>query len=491
MRKTLSILLTAILAFGGFFCSCKRRETKKECTVYEITAEYMPNERALIGTVKVDFFNSSNIELDCVKLQLYPNAYRKGTVYSPIGYDVWTEAYYDGESYGEITVSSVLGGSNYDITGADKNILAVRLQAPLSPESRVTLDIGFSTRLALVNHRLGITEKTVNLVGAFPVVCGLTDDGFYECVSSDVGDPFFADCADYEMRLTVPKEYALATTGEIQEENWLESKKRYTVSALNARELAFALSTEFTVFEQTAGKTSVKYYALQGDGGRETVTLASQAVEFYSASFGEYCMDGLALVETDIVRGSADHAGLCLVSSKLSAEEKRWAVAKEIASQWWYAAVGVNRSEYAWLVEGLAEYSAALFFDKHAEYGLSKSDCAQAASERYCAYVENYRKALGWVDTRMNRPLSEFLNAYEFQRVCSDRVALMFFELEKAIGQKKALSGLRKYYSENLGGQSTPAHLVGAFERIGLDLQGFFEGYWDGKESFLSFQKKS
>ena len=91
----------------------------------------------------------------------------------------------------------------------------------------------------------------------------------------------------------------------------------------------------------------------------------------------------------------------------------------------------------------------------------------------------------------MNRPLSSFLNTYEYERVCADRAALMLVELEKGIGQKKLLSGLRKYYSENLYGQATPAHLVGAFERVGLDLHGFFEGFWDGKESFLTFAKKS
>lgn len=482
-----------IFTLGGFLCGCKRREGQKERTVYEVTAEYMPTERALTGTVKVDFFNSSGLELDSVCFQLYPNAYRKGRVYSPIGYDVFAEAYYSGESYGEIAISSVLGGANYEITGADKNILAVRLPAPLAPESRVTLDIGFSTRLAEVNHSLGITEKTVNFVGAFPTACALTDNGFYECVPSDICDVSFSAAADYEMRLTVPKEYGLAATGKIREENWLESKKRYTVSASNVRELAFALSTGFAVFEEKTGKTTVKYYGLNSEDGQgqETAALAVQAIAFYSASFGEYFSNEFSLAETDVVHGGAARAGLGFISQKLSKGERRWAVAKGIALQWWSAAVGVNRSEYAWLAEGLAEYSAALFFEKHGGYGVSKAECARAAGERYHQYTQNYQKALGWVDTRMNRPISSFLNVYEYQRVAGDRAALMFFELEKAIGQKRVLAGLRNYYAENAGGMATPAHLAGAFERTGLDLRGFFEGYWDGKESFSTLVKKS
>ncbi len=491
MRKTVCVLLAATLGFGGFMCGCKRREGQKERTVYEVTAEYMPAERSLIGTVKVDFYNSSALELDSVCFQLYPNAYRKGAVYSPVGYDVWSEAYYAGESYGDITVSSVVGGVNYEIAGADKNILAVRLANPIPPEGRVTLDVGFCTRVPTVKQGLGVTPKTVNLVGAFPTVCALTYEGFYECLASDIADVAFAECADYEMRLTVPKEYSLLATGEMREENWLESKKRYTVFATNVRELAFVLSSEWTAGEERTGKTAVKYYALGGDDSAETARLATEAVAFYSATFGEYFADTISVAETDIVRGVGSYAGVCLATRELSIEENRWAVAYAIALQWWRAAVGVNRSENGWLADGLAEYSAMLFFDKHAEYGRTKKDCLQVAGERYREYVEQYQKALGWVDTRMNRPLSSFLNVYEYERVSLDRTALMFTDLEKAIGQKKVLAGLRKYYAECLGGMATPAHLVGAFERIGLELQGFFEGYWAGKETFAPLTKKS
>jgi hypothetical protein len=484
MKKRISLLLVAVLLFAGALGGCKSKQKQKERTVYEITAEYVPAQSSLTGTVKVDFYNDSKVDLDVLKFELYPNAYRQGRLFSPIGYDVMAEAYYAGDSYGEIVVSSVLGGGNYEITGADKNVLSVRLVEPLAPEERITVDIGFSTRLAKINHRLGVTQSTVNFAGAFPVLCGLTDEGFYECVYSSIGDPFFADCADYSLSLTLPKEYALATTGKIVAENGLESKKKYTVSALNVRELAFSLSDSFALFEAYTGKTAVRYYAVQAEEGQELADFAAQIVAFYSSAFGECLYEELSLVETSIVNQSADHAGLCMFSSRLSGAERLWTVAKEIAAQWWYAAVGVNRAEYAWLVEGLSEYSAALFFDKYSGYGLSKSEWVDGARARYDEYKDSYRKALGWVDVRMNRPLSSFLNAYEYERIAVDRAALMLFELEKGIGSKKFLTGLRKYYAENSYGNATPAHLVGAYERIGLDLNGFFAAYLEGKGDF-------
>ena len=115
---------------------------------------------------------------------------------------------------------------------------------------------------------------------------------------------------------------------------------------------------------------------------------------------------------------------------------------------------------------------------------MTKVSEIDGANARYKTYKDAYQKALGWVDTRMNRPLSTFLNAYEYQSVSVDKAVVMFAELEKSIGQKKLLAGLRKYYSDNLCGCSTPSHLVGGYEKIGLSLQGFFDGYTEGKGTF-------
>jgi hypothetical protein len=84
----------------------------------------------------------------------------------------------------------------------------------------------------------------------------------------------------------------------------------------------------------------------------------------------------------------------------------------------------------------------------------------------------------------MNRSLSTFLNGYEYRCISEHKAVVMFSELEKAVGKKRLLSSLRKYYAENLYGSATPAHLVGAFERNGLGVAGFFESYWAGKGTF-------
>lgn len=477
------VLLVAMLSgcvFGGIGCA----KQVKERTMYEVVVEYKPLDNALTGTVKMDFYNHSEMELDCLQLQLYPNAYRKGAIYSQIGYDATTEAYYAGESYGEISISSVLGCTSFTVGGEDKNLLYAQLDKPLAPNERITLDIGFSTRLAEVNASLGLTKSTVNFAGAFPTACTLTENGFYECVPSDVGQAAVADCADYSVRLTLPREYFLACAGEVVEEKTLESKKQYTISATNMRDFTFSLSTSYAAIEGYTGKTRVGYYYENDERKEEMLALAIKAVEYYSSIFGEYPHKRLALLQTNIVQDAVDYAGVCMLSKGLSKDALVWSVLTKTAAQWWYSSVGANRVENAWLVDGLSAYSAALFLEAHPEYERTKKEIVFDARKEYDEYRDAYRKALGWVDTRMNRPLSTFLNAYEYRCISEHKAVVMLSELEKAVGSKRLLSSLRKYYAENLYGSATPAHLAGAFERNGLAVAGFLESYWAGKGTF-------
>jgi hypothetical protein len=64
-------------------------------------------------------------------------------------------------------------------------------------------------------------------------LCGYKDGGFYENTYDFIGDPFYHDCAEYEISLTIPKDYTLASGCNIKEEKALESKKKYTMSAMN------------------------------------------------------------------------------------------------------------------------------------------------------------------------------------------------------------------------------------------------------------------
>lgn len=480
MKKTISRILTVCACFCAFsFSSCEKE--KKVATVYEITAEYSPENGTLAGASKVTFQNCTDSALSVLKFQLYPNAYREDALYRPVSKACETSAYYAGESYGEMVISSVNGAKNWEVLGEDENILYAYLERALYPEEKVVLDIAFLIKLAKVNHRTGITKKTVNLGNCFPTLCGIKDGGFLESVYYDDGDPFYSDCADYKVTVKTPKEYLVASSGAEVSERTLESKKEYTVSLTNARDFALVLSDCYKKAEGDADGVRVYYYYYDDKNAQKRVDLIEEAFAFFRETFGAYPYPTFTLAQTGFCQGGMEYPALAMISDSLSEENAVRSAVHEIAHQWWYAVVGSNQIENAWQDEGLAEYSALVFFENYEKYGVSREACVASALKEYRSYYDVYGSVLGRTDTAMTRHLKDFISDYEYKCLSYDKAVVMFDTLRKSVGDKKFFAGLKRYYAENAFENATPDSLIGAFERVGLDARGFFESFLQGK----------
>ncbi len=481
MKKLFAWLLLLLSCLVGAFALVGCKKEKKPYTRYEITAEYAPENRTLAGTVKVTFKNDTDLELSVLKFNLYPNAYRKDALYRPLSKGYEDAAYYQGESYGEMVISSVNGSKNWEVMGEDENILYVYLERSLYPGDSVVLDVGFMTKLAHVNHRTGITKHTVNLGNFFPILCGFKNGGFYECAYYSDGDPFYTECADYKLTLTLPKEYVAAATGKITDERTLESKKVYTMSATNVRDFALVLSEKYRVLRADIGKTELIYYYYADKTPRESLAAAEEAFAYFEKTFGEYPYDAYALAETGFCFGGMEYPALSMISDTLTGSARNRAIVHETAHQWWGITVGSDQTENAWQDEGLAEYSALLFFENYEKYGFTREDMVTDALKEYRSYYDVYGSVLGRADTAMTRHLKDYLSDYEYRCLSYDKALVMFDTLRKSVGDKKFISSLKRYYEGNRFALVGAGTLVGSFEKTGLDVAGFFDSFLKGK----------
>ena len=481
MKKIIGVTLALICSILSLpiFVGCG--EETESYSRYEINAEYVPESKTLTGTVKLTFENRTDNEIEVLKFQLYPNAYRKNALYKPISTTYESSAYYAGESYGEMVISSVHGSKNWEVMGEDENILYAYLERSLYPGDKVVLDIGFMTKLANVDHRTGVSKHTVNLGNFFPILCGIKNGGFAETVYYSDGDPFYSECADYKVSLTVPKDYVVASTGEIIEERTLESKKVHTMSQTNVRDFAMVLSEDYRVVSsETDGKT-LSYYYYADETPQKTLDLIKESFGFYEDTFGEYPYEHYAVAQAGFCLGGMEYPCVSFVSDNLTETDRARTIAHETAHQWWYGVVGSDQLENAWQDEGLAEYSALAFFENYEKYGVTRDNMIKEAMQEYRSYYDVYGSVLGRTDTRMTRNLKEYLSDYEYRCLSYDKALIMFDTLRKSVGDKKFFASLSKYYKTHAYEIATVGDLVGCFEKSGLDVSGFFESFLDGK----------
>ena len=462
-----------------FLVSCGNRA---KITEYDITAELDGN--TLTGRETVTFYNSYDTSFKELKFNLFPNAFRSGAKVKPIAEQYKGIAYYNGENYGDMEILSVAENGvpvDFTVGGEDRNVLTVPLQTEVFPEEKATLTVEFKVELAEVIARTGITKKTVNLANFYPILCAVDKDGFYECLYYPVGDPYFSECANYTVTLTFDDNLAMATSGYPVKSETAGDKKKETYKIENARSFSAVASENFLVVSAKYRDTQVNYYYYDDDNPEEFLDYAVRSLDLFGRLFGEYPYKTYSVAKTGFIQGGMEFPALVYISDDLERKAFGEVIAHETAHQWWQTVVGNNETEYGFLDEGLAEYSVVLFYENYSDYGYTRKNLLAASEKTYKTFCSVSDKLFGKVNTVMTRSLKDFNSEYEYVNIAYVKPCIMYDTLRETIGDKKFFAGLKKYYSDYAFKIAAPDDLVGAFEKTGTDVNGFFDGFFYGK----------
>ncbi len=466
MRKITVFLALACLVGSFTAVGCAPQEGR---TKYQMSLAYA--EGKLTGSATVQLFNRSDEPRQTLDFYLLPNAYREGASVPAVSELYRPAAYYMGESYGEIVVREGKGGA-FSVCGEDENLLRVTLSEPLAPKSYASLSFEFETTLAAVEHRLGVGRNAVNLYAFYPVPIANGE----ACSPSPLGEPFTAECADYEVSITLPPEYGCAYAGNGVAD--LE-KNTYHIIIEDARDCTIVLGKEMCVEKKQVGNVCVESYAFGKKPSERVLLAAAESLSFYGEKFGAYPRSRYAVVETNLCVGGMEGEGISLLSDGLRERELLYATVHETAHQWWYARVGSNQNGEAWQDEGLAEYSAALFFDGKPSYGYQKGELMKNAESSYRAYFSVLGQLSGEMNTQMSRPLSSYSGEYEYENIAYHKGMLLFSRLHAYVGERSFFQGLKKYAQTYRGKIATRENLLSCFG--GNHAARLAQSFLDGK----------
>ncbi len=480
MRKIFSLILAAgCLAAACGLASCGTASGGR--TQYDIKGEYHAQERLFTAEMTADIRNPLGRETDELKFQLWPNAYRAEAKFRPVSELFASSAYYDGESYGEIEIKGITGAKSFEICGEDENILSVKLASPLKAGGRASIGISFEVELAKIEHRLGVAACAVNLANFYPILCAAKDGEFCEYVYCPNGDPFVSETADYDVTITLPSSYTLATGFAAEEGEEIEGKRAYHVRAEGVRDVAFVFAEGMKCVTAEEGGVEVAYYYASDRDPQRTLEAAAKSLAYFSETFGAYAYPRYAVAETGFVYGGMEYPALSMIANDLSEAELPAVVAHETAHQWWYAMVGSDQYGSAWQDEGLAEFSAALFLGEHPEYATTYRDFVNACERSYRAYFSVTSQLNGETDTTMSRPLPSFSGEYEYRNLVYDKGVILFDRVREVMGERKFFQALRRYCDEYCGKIAAEDDLIRCFERSSGGIGDLFASFLEGR----------
>jgi len=447
---------------------------------YRIAAVFDPEQAELSCTQTVEYRNNHDVNFDKLYFHLYPNAFRDEKRV-PFFAEEKLKAYPNGFSPGWIDIHQLMVNGKpvkFNIGGYSSDILTIILDTPLSPSQKAIINMAYTVKLPNSLGRFGYGQHTFNVTNWYPIVCVYDHTGWNTDPYYPVGDPFYSDVANYQVEIKAPSSYTIAATGKAIEVKDEEGYKVWNFKALAVRDFAWVASRDFEVLSRSVDGIMVYSYFLPGsrDGGEKALECAAAAIEIFNSRFGRYPYSHLAVVQSDFFVGGMEYPCLVMIDKNLYNPEHQWleyVTVHETAHQWWYAVVGNDQIDEAWLDEALTEYSTVLYYENRYGEDVGKQVYDQVIANGKCSYLQNYY--FQGIRHTIDQPVYKFTDWLTYDLVVYGKGASLFNELRQAVGHQKFYDILQRYYEDNKFKNATAAQLMKACEEItGKSWNDFF-----------------
>lgn len=487
LRLVFTIFLSAcvILLVG-----CKKSDNLdkigKNLTNYYISVDFDNANKTVAASQQVDYINSTDTVLKQVKFHVYPKYFELGATDKVVPQTKVNDCYKRGMSYCKFEFNSLkVAGKDVAVVleGENDGILSVNLPNSLMPTECVKIEMQYNITLPNCEHRFGYGDDTTNLANFYPIACVYEQSvGFSTNPYNANGDPFYSDCANYVVDLTVDSNLVVAGTGTQANLKHGQGKNQIEFRAKVVRDFACVISDKFEYKTAKAGKVDVNYFYYNDANADLTVKAAVDAINTFSKKFGDYPYQNFSVVKCNFLYGGMEYPNLVMISDKIdNLDDYLNVIIHETAHQWWYGMVGNDEYSLPWLDEALTEFSTALFYDYNKDYSLTHAEIVKANKENYTLFITVYQDVLGQIDTSM-RAVDKYNTEPEYTYCTYVKGTLMYESLFALIGERKFIKATQIYLNNNKFKNAKVEDLVEAFSAAaGSDMQSFFDSWLKGK----------
>jgi hypothetical protein len=355
---------------------------------YDIDVTLDPALRTITGSEIITWRNPGAVAAYSIRLHLYWNAFRNTNSTwlrqrHLAGDDPFEDAGEDAFGYSNVTKlirlnddgteTDLLKGDFRAISPDDQNkddrtLWAATLKDAVEAGGTMRLRVEWTGKFPKNFDRTGQIGNYFFVSQWFPKLgvfeAGWTAHQFW------ANSEFFADFGDYDVRMTVPAGWVLGATGVEQSRTDANGKTTYRYTQDAVHDFAWTTSPDFIEQRQQftlPGRAPVNLRLLMQP---EHAHLADRhfagaiaALKYYGEWYGAYPYPTLTIVDPPYQSESGGMeyptiftAGTRWLSPRYS-NDPEYVVLHEAGHQFWYGMVANNEVEFAWLDEGINEYS--------------------------------------------------------------------------------------------------------------------------------------
>lgn len=447
---------------------------------YDMDLTLNEADRTVSGHVVFDFYNDSDDPWDKLYMRDYPSLF---TDPESVGYDSSMEIHGALTEIGDVTDGrdgSRLACERDD----DVSVIWLGLPKPLASNDRMTLEYDFKTTVPTVADRFGVEAGVFNVTNFYPILAEYENGDWSHAAYYGMGECFYSEVSDYDVKLTVPAGFTVAATGTETGKTETDGAVTYTYHAPCVRDFVFSASKSF-VWED-AVFDGVHVNVLYNSESKPTSDMtapvgaafraAEDSLAAFGEAFGQYPYEELDIVLAPICAGGMEYPNLVIISDWLcdpdysgETDDRRYdplknCIAHEIAHQWFMGIVGSNSGMQPWQDESFASYSVLVY----AEYiDDLNSDRTESDAKWNTA---DTRKLKNLPYTPINCAYYDFPSPLMYQQVVYSLGEAVLFRMEEILGEKEFHTVVREYVRRNAFTNADPSSFFDVlFEYAGTD----------------------
>lgn len=259
----------------------------------------------------------------------------------------------------------------------DRTVMAVRLPRAVGPGETIQLELVWHAQIPRTFARTGYRGEFYFLAHWFPQVAVFEPEG-WNAHQFHAATEFYSDYGVYDVSMTVPADYVVGATGkEVERTNNPDGSTTHRYLQEDVHTFAWTASPDYleqtTTFNE-AGLPPVElrllYQPEHSDLAERYLEATRTALKHFGTWYGPYPYDHLTIIDPAYGSGAGGmeyptlFTGGARVFAPSGAGSPEGVTIHEAGHQFWYALVGNNEFEYAWLDEGLNTFSTARVYDE-------------------------------------------------------------------------------------------------------------------------------
>ncbi len=358
---------------------------------------------------------------------------------------------------------------NYKTVGT---VLEVDLYKAIQPGEKVSFIMDFDAQVPVQIRRSGRNNSegvALSMTQWYPKLAEYDFEGWH--ADPYIGREFHGVWGDFDIKLTIDKNYVVGGTGYLQNETVNGTKKTLHFKAPKVHDFTWAADPDFihdTI--QVPNGPDLNFYYKKDldqkylDNWKKLQPKTVELMNFFSEKIGKYPFKQYSVIQGG--DGGMEYAMCTLITGKRKFGSLVGVTAHELAHNWFQFLLATNEAKHEWMDEGFTSYISDLAMNKIMDYN------------KEFPTEGGYRGYYGLVNSGKEEPQSTHADRYlhngAYSRAAYSKGEVFLEQLGYVIGEENLAKTIKKYYNDFSFKHPRPIDVLRSAEKVsGLELDWY------------------